>query len=205
MTYLVFSPFWHLPPGIIRNDILPRLRNDPGYAATRNIKIFQGWGADAKEIDPSGVDWSDASAISGFRYRQEPGPENALGDVKFMFPNPYHVYLHDTQARELFGRTVRDFSSGCIRIDKPLEFAEYLLAADQSWTRQRMREVINQRRERTVMLPEPIWVNILYWTAWAEPDGTINFRNDIYGRDTRLLEAMEKQLNIPVLSLHQTD
>ncbi len=197
MTYLVLSPFWNLPPGIVRNDIIPRIRNDAGYAAAQNIRIFEGWGANATEVQAENINWADTEAIGRYRFRQDPGPQNALGDVKFMFPNPYHVYLHDTPARELFGRTVRDFSSGCIRIDKPFELAEHLLAGDASWTPEQIRRVIQQRRERTVMLPEPYWVHILYWTAWAEPDGTIHFRNDIYGRDVRLLEAIEKQMQTP--------
>ncbi|MCH8558613.1 MAG: L,D-transpeptidase family protein [Balneolia bacterium] len=205
MTYLVLSPYWHLPPGIVRNDIIPRLRQNPNHTREQNIKIFDGWGANAQEVDPESVNWSESGVAGRYRFRQEPGPANALGDVKFMFPNQFHVYLHDTPARDLFGRTQRDFSSGCIRIDKPLEFAEYLLRNDSRWNRSAINDVIRQRRERTVTLPQAVWVHILYWTAWAEPDGTIHFRNDIYQRDRRLIEAIQAEMETPLTLIEHTE
>ena len=205
MTYLVLSPYWHLPPGIIRNDIIPRLRQNPNHTREQNIRIFDGWGANAQEVDPASVNWSESGVAGRYRFRQEPGPNNALGDVKFMFPNPFHVYLHDTPARELFGRTQRDFSSGCIRIDKPLEFAEYLLRNDSRWSRTAINDAIRQGRERSVTLPQPVWVHILYWTAWSEPDGTIHFRNDIYQRDRRLIEAIQEKLETPLTHIETTE
>lgn len=201
MTYMVLSPFWHIPPGISRNDIVPRLRANPAYAAQQNIRIFEGWGADAAEVSAESVDWSAPGVANRYRFRQDPGPNNALGEAKFMFPNPFHVYLHDTPSRDLFSRTVRDFSSGCIRIDRPLDFAEYLLRDQPRWNRPAIQAAIAQRREQTVRLTEPMWVHILYWTAWADTDGTIHFRNDIYGRDTRLMDIITRQLDVSLTSL----
>lgn len=194
MTYLVLSPYWHVPPGIAVRDILPAVKKDPGYLAKQNMKVFQGWGAEAKAIDPTTIDWHKITARNfNYRFRQDPGPINALGRVKFMFPNRFNVYLHDTPSRELFTRTERAFSSGCIRVEKPIELAEYVLRGDPKWTRASIEAAIKTWREQTVRLPEPIPIHLLYWTAWANDDGSINFRRDIYGRDKRLEEALLKK------------
>lgn len=193
MTYLVFNPYWHVPPGIAVQDILPAVRKNPDYLPQKEIKVFQGWGAETKEIDPDSVNWSSVTARnSAYRFRQEPGPNNALGRVKFMFPNKFNVYLHDTPSRELFAKTERAFSSGCIRIEKPIELAEYVLGSDPEWTRESILAHIQKDRDRTVPLPEPIAVHLLYWTTWVEEDGTVQFRNDVYGRDRLLKEALEE-------------
>ena len=191
MTYLVFNPTWNVPQKLAVQDKLPEMRKDPTYFARMGIKVFQGWGADAREIDPAGVDWKalDRGRFP-YRLRQEPGPLNALGQVKFMFPNKYNVYIHDTPSRELFSQPQRDFSSGCIRTEKPLELAVYLLAEDPAWDRGRIAAAVASGREQTVTLPRPIPVHLLYWTAWAEENGEIQFRRDIYDRDGALNEAM---------------
>jgi murein L,D-transpeptidase YcbB/YkuD len=193
MTYLVFCPYWNVPPGIAASDVLPEIRKDPTYLAKKNMKVFLGWGADAREIDPASVDWSAVGAAgSGYRFRQEPGPDNSLGRVKFMFPNKFNVYLHDTPARDLFEKTERAFSSGCIRIEKPLELADYVLRGDPKWTPDRILAAIDRWKEQTVPLPEPINVHMLYWTAWADAKGTVQFRKDIYDRDSRLDQALRE-------------
>jgi L,D-transpeptidase YcbB len=191
MTYLVFSPFWNIPPGISANDILPQVKRNIGYLAENNIRVLEGWGANAGDIDPATVDWSVITARNNpYRFRQDPGPNNALGRVKFMFPNKFNVYLHDTPARELFTRVQRDFSSGCIRVEKPVELAEYLLTDRNEWNRRAIVQAMNGSVERTVSLKRPIPVHLLYWTAWADDTGTIHFRRDIYNRDQRLYEAL---------------
>jgi murein L,D-transpeptidase YcbB/YkuD len=212
MTYLVLSPYWHTPPGIAVKDKLPLIRKNPDYLVEQNIKVFQGWGAETKEIDPKTVDWSKVTAKNfNYRLRQEPGPLNALGGVKFMFPNKFDVYLHDTPSRELFAKTVRTFSSGCIRIEKAIELAEYVLRGDPKWTRETILAAIGKRVEQNVRLPEPIPVHLLYWTAWTDEDGSIEFRNDIYGRDKTLDEALREKPPISmkteqeVLKLHTLD
>ena len=121
--------------------------------------------------------------------RQDPGPRNALGKIKFMFPNPYNVYLHDTPSRSLFQHSERAFSSGCIRVAEPIELAEYLLQHDKRWTRKAIISATQGSGQRTVNLPEKIPVYLLYWTAWVDEDGTVQFREDIYQRDQRLARA----------------
>jgi len=191
MTYLVFCPYWHVPHNIAVRDLLPLIRRDPGYFEKQNMRVFQGWGAEFEALDPAGIDWSAMSARNfPVRLRQDPGPGNALGRVKFMFPNRFNVYLHDTSSRELFDKTERAFSSGCIRIEKPLELAEHVLRGDPRWTRAHIENILEKWKELTVRLPEPLPVHLLYWTAWANRDGSINFRRDIYGRDKRLEAAL---------------
>lgn len=195
MTYLVFSPFWHIPQGIASKDIIPEARKDIGYLQTKNIRILSGWGAEEIEIDPATIDWNHITARNfPYRLRQDPGVYNSLGRVKFMFPNKFNVYIHDTPDRELFGKPVRDFSSGCIRIDKPLELAMYLLGNHQEWTRDAIVASMNRKSERTLTLPRPIPVHILYWTAWATEYGTIHFRRDIYNRDTKVYEVLTSSI-----------
>jgi murein L,D-transpeptidase YcbB/YkuD len=191
MTYLVFSPYWHVPPNIAALDKLPLVRENPSYLQAQHMVVLDR--ATNEELDPSQVDWS---SITGrefnerFRLRQEPGPWNALGGVKFMFPNRHNVYLHDTPSRELFDRESRGFSSGCIRVDDPLALAEYLLADSTLWPRDTIRRAASLGEERTVRLASPIPVHLLYWTSWADADGTVHFRDDIYGRDGIVSRAL---------------
>ncbi|MEJ2206100.1 MAG: L,D-transpeptidase family protein, partial [Gemmatimonadota bacterium] len=184
MTYLVFSPYWHVPPSIAAIDKLPVVREDPGYLRAQHMVVLDR--ATNEEVDPARVDWA---SITGrelnlrYRLRQDPGPWNALGGVKFMFPNRHNVYLHDTPSRELFNRTARSFSSGCIRVEDPLALAEYVLGDPVRWSRDAIREAAARTGEQTVRLDRPIPVHLLYWTAWAAQDGTVHFRDDLYGRD----------------------
>ena len=192
MRYLVLAPYWHVPPRIAAVDKLPEIQKDPGYLARQRFSLLDA-GTNAP-VDPSTVDWAATSGPSfnaHYRLRQDPGPLNALGNVKFMFPNRHNVYLHDTPQRELFARTRRDFSSGCIRVENPLELARYLLSADPSWTPERIQRVVNGGVEQTVLLPEPVPVHLLYLTAFVEEDGRVHFRSDLYGRDVTVLGALE--------------
>jgi L,D-transpeptidase YcbB len=190
MRYIVLSPYWNVPRNIAVQDKLPLIRRDPGYLAKQNIKVFDGWGADATEVDPTTVDWGRVTPAN-FHYhlRQDPGPQNALGAVKFMFPNKYNVYLHDTPTRDLFARADRNFSSGCIRLERPIDLAVYLLG-DEGWTREQILAAVRARAERTVPLRQPIPVHLLFWTAWADEQGQMEFRRDPYGRDQRLQAAL---------------
>ena len=191
MTYLVLSPYWHVPPTIAAVDKLPAIKKDPGVIARERMTLLEQ-GTD-RPVDPATVDWA---AMTGpefnrrYRLRQEPGPNNALGDVKFMFPNKHNVYLHDTPTRDLFERSARDFSSGCIRIERPLELAAYLLRDRPGWNRQRIDQVVQARVEQTVRLERSVPVHLLYWTAWIGDDETPNFREDIYGRDDLVWNAL---------------
>ena len=191
MTHLVFAPFWHVPPTIAPQDKLPLIKGDPGYLAAQHMTLFST--ATNRPADPGSVDWS---AITGLRFnreyrlRQDPGLWNAIGDVKFMFPNQYNVYLHDTPARELFERAVRDFSSGCMRIDQPLRLGAWLLRDRPEWTPERMREVIACGRETTVVLSEPVAVHVFYLTVFVDPDSGVSFVVDLYGRDARVQRGL---------------
>jgi len=189
LKYVVFNPTWTIPPGILRRETLPRLLKDPiPYLRQRNMSIVTYSG---KVVDPATVDW-DAARKGHFPYmvRQEPGPDNALGRVKFLFPNPYMVYLHDTPSKARFGRTERAFSHGCIRTQHPLELARLLLE-DQGWNRQRIDNVLATKKTAQISIKPPIPVMLLYWTVEVMPDGTIDFRKDLYGRDRKIIEGLD--------------
>jgi len=190
MNHLVFAPTWTIPPTILWNDVIPAVKKNSAYLSQKNMEILT---RDGKSVNPSTIDWKNVSR-SNFPYmvRQAPGKDNALGNVKFMFPNQHSVYIHDTPTRNLFVQTDRSFSSGCIRISRPMEFASYLLQDKPEWALEQMNSVIAQRKERTVFLSKPIPVHLLYMTAWAEEDGTVHFRRDIYNRDGPLLKALKQ-------------
>lgn len=183
MTYIVFSPYWNIPPGILRDETLPRVARDPGFLERNNIEVV---GTRGEAIDPHSVDWSDAVAAEGVRFRQRPGADNALGLVKFIFPNNFNVYLHDTPTEKLFFKEKRAFSHGCIRIEQPLELARYVLRDQPEWTDAKIRQAMHARQERHIRLKTTIPVHIGYWTAWVEPDGkTVTYTDDPYGIDAR--------------------
>jgi murein L,D-transpeptidase YcbB/YkuD len=191
MTYLELNPAWNLPSSIANEEVLPKLASNPGYLASQDMEVVRGWGDGEEVVDASSVDWSQLG--KEYRLRQRPGAANPLGKVKFMFPNEFDVYLHDTPADHLFSRTERDFSHGCIRLEKPIELAEYLLRDDPKWTPEAIRAAIDSGAHDTIKLPRPIAVHLLYWTAWVEKDGTVQFRKDVYGHDARLEEALAEE------------
>ncbi len=191
MTYLEFNPTWTVPPTIVKHDILPKVRKDPGYLTSQNIRVFAGWRDDSPEMSPTAIDWSVVDAKRNpFRLRQDPGPGNALGRVKFMLPNRFNVYLHDTPSRELFNKTVRSFSSGCVRLENPLGMAEYLTADLPGWDRKQIEKVIASGKTTVVRLTRPVPVHLTYSTAWFGEGGTIHFRDDVYARDDLLYQAL---------------
>ncbi|MEQ6119849.1 L,D-transpeptidase family protein [Reichenbachiella sp. MALMAid0571] len=192
MTYFVLNPYWTVPPTILFNDILPELQKNSGYLATKNIRLFQGQGSSSTEVDPLTVNWSNLSK-NNFPYtlRQDPGATNALGIVKFMFPNKYNIYIHDTPSKELFNRQDRAFSSGCIRLNKPMEFANYLIQNEPGWNTERMTTALNTGKEQTIILTKPLNVHILYLTTWWQ-DGMVHFRKDLYNRDQAVLSALNE-------------
>jgi L,D-transpeptidase YcbB len=190
MTYLVLNPTWTIPPGILEEDKLPLIRRDPGYLARNNIRVL---GSNGRVVDPSTIDFNRLTGQTGYRFRMDPGPENPLGRVKFMFPNEHHVYLHDTPDHEDFDRTWGAVSSGCIRVERSMDLAELLLADQPGWTRQRIeRAAATGPTEQHMPLRRPLPIHILYWTAWVEPDGTVQFRSDVYDRDDALDEALRR-------------
>ena len=187
MTYLVANPYWNIPTSIAVRDILPELRKDISYLAQRGIRVFANWASDAPELDPAGIDWYAYGANRfPFKLRQDPGPHNALGRIKFMFPNRFAVYLHDTPNRSLFKRVQRDFSSGCIRVEAPDLLADFVLKEDNRWTPGQLNEIVESGKTRIVRLSHPVRVHLLYMTAWVDNTGALHFRSDIYDRDQDL-------------------
>ena len=195
ITYVVFNPTWTIPPGILVKDKLPELKRNPGALKRMNIRVLDGSG---REVNPYSVNWNNygASRLPPYQFVQDPGPNNALGLVKIMFPNPYLVYLHDSPSKSLYEQEQRTFSSGCIRVQKPFELAELVLN-DPQWNRQSIDALIATKETRTVNLKKPVPVLILYWTAQPRPDGQVIFRNDIYGRDAKTLAALNSDFRLP--------
>lgn len=184
VSVVVVNPSWEVPYTIARKDILAHIRKEPDYLQQHNFRVFRGWSKDSEELDPAEIDWSNLSAKKfPFRLRQEPGAANALGTLKFLFPNEHDVYLHDTPARELFRRESRTFSSGCIRIARPLDLAVHLLRGTPLGEAEALNAAIAGGKTMQVRTPSPIAVHVVYMTAWVDTDGVLQFRPDIYSRD----------------------
>jgi len=180
---LVLNPEWNVPLSIATEDMLPRIKKDPGYLARQGLRVLQDWKT-GEELDPAAIDWAGLSP-EDFPYwlRQDPGPQNALGRVKFLFPNPHYLFLHDTPAREQFDKNERLFSSGCIRLARPLGLAVYLLQGTPLGSMEALAAAIEEGETVTVDIPSPMAIYIVYLTAWVDPGGTVQFRNDVYNRD----------------------
>ena len=201
IAYLVFNPTWTVPPGIIAADILPAARKDPAVITRKGLRVLDAAG---HEIDPATVDWSQfRSGNIPYTLRQDPGPTNALGRVKFMFPNPYQVYLHDTPSQTLFDRPDRAFSSGCVRVEHALDLAERVLADPARWNRDEIGRVIAAGQLQNVTLATKIPVLLAYWTAWVDPQGIVNFRRDVYGQDARWAAALDAPFKLRTRPLWQ--
>ena len=188
LSYLDLNPTWTVPPTILEEDVLPEVRTDLAYLETKNMRVLD---YDGNEIDPWIIDWN---AYTGKNFpwliRQTPGPRNALGRIKFMFPNRHSVYLHDTPNKRLFKKSERAFSSGCVRIEKPWELAELLLEANNGWDGARLRQTIDSRRTKTVNLRQPVPIYLTYWTVDVSEPGVVGFRRDIYKRDVPIISAL---------------
>ncbi|ATL46811.1 murein L,D-transpeptidase [Chitinophaga caeni] len=188
MKYVVFAPYWNVPPGILSREILPAVKRNPSYLARHNMEVV---GASGKVIPTSSISWSKYTGRN-FPYiiRQKPGRSNSLGKVKFLFPNEYNIYLHDTPSKHLFQETKRSFSHGCIRVSEPRRLAEYLLRHDSTWTDKKIDEAMNAKKEKYVVLKDKVPVFIGYFTAWVNHNGVLNFRNDVYGHDAQLAKQL---------------
>lgn len=199
ITYLVLNPWWSLPPSIIVNEILPAMAQDDHYLEQHEIHVFDGPGPDASELDAHTIHWKeltpedfDASDPKSRKIflRQEPGTENPLGRIKFMCPNQFDIYLHDTPAGHLFSAKERDFSHGCIRLEKPFDLAEYLLHGQVQSDHKELLAALATSRDSTIRLPKPIPVHLVYWTAWVDEQGEAQFRDDVYAIDLALDMAL---------------
>jgi len=186
ISRMEFNPYWNVPAGIYAKDFLPKLRKDPGFINHyQNIKVYRA-SEPANEVDPTTIDWFSPEAKQmRLRLRQDPGPENALGPAKFLFPNSYDVYLHGTNKPSLFANADRFLSSGCVRLPDPLGFAELLLKSDPNWSRAKIDAAVEARTNRGVPLATPLPVHLVYDTAWVDEAGTVQFRADVYGRDRK--------------------
>jgi murein L,D-transpeptidase YcbB/YkuD len=193
MNHLIFAPYWNVPPTILREDKLPKIKADPGYVQRQHFEIVRGTEENPTFLDPWNIPWRKVTAATfPGHLRQTPGPWNALGRVKFMFPNAFDVYLHDTPDKHLFVRDARTFSSGCIRIQKPLDLAQYLLE-EQGWDRDRILAAMARSKPLRVELVRSLPVHVLYWTAWVDAEGILQFRDDIYLRDLDLDRALNRR------------
>ena len=178
MSHVVLNPDWRVPPSIAAQELLPILRSNPGYLTQQNMRVSYG----PHDVDPRNIDWGKVSTKKfPYRLRQEPGPKNPLGNIKFMFPNRFQVYLHDTPSRTLFAKPERAFSHGCVRVEKPTDLAAYVLRGTLS--RERLVASIAQRTRRTVVLAEPVPIYFVYRTVWVKDDGIVQAQPDIYGYD----------------------
>jgi murein L,D-transpeptidase YcbB/YkuD len=187
IDHVVFNPTWTVPPGILAKDVIPAARKDPGYLGRKGLDLIDKNG---QKVDPARVDW--ASKSFPYTVRQEPGPDNALGRVKVMFPNPYHVYLHDTPSKALFEKEARAFSSGCMRVERPLELVELLLADPKAWNAPAIEAAVATGKTQTVRLKQPVPVLIMYWTIDPTVEKRTVFKRDPYGRDPQLAHALDE-------------
>ena len=189
IEYLVVNPTWTVPYSIASKEILPKIKRDPNYFANRDFDLKNQNG---KLVEPSSINWATVTERNFPVWLvQRPGPNNALGRVKIMFPNKHSVYLHDTPSKALFGKAERAFSHGCIRVENPFELAEQLLGGD-GWNQEKFQQVLDAGETKTVSLSTPMPVLLLYWTAMATPDGVVHFFNDVYSRDVHIAEALDQ-------------
>jgi murein L,D-transpeptidase YcbB/YkuD len=194
ITYITLNPTWTVPPTILKNDILPKLRRNPGYLAANRIRVLDSQG---RELSPGSVNWASPRGVV---LRQDAGPGNSLGRLAIRFPNDYSVYMHDTPHQELFANEQRLFSSGCIRVERPRELAELLLDDPVAWNRAAIDRAIDTLKTQTVMLRRPVTLLLAYWTVDLHDGGRASFRPDVYRRDGNLLAALDRPRRSPWLA-----
>jgi murein L,D-transpeptidase YcbB/YkuD len=188
MTYIVFAPYWNVPTDIAQKETLPAVLRDPGFLARMNMAVVDTSGA---EVDPGSI---DLDSPDKYRFRQRPGTSNALGLVKFMFPNQFNVYLHDTPADSLFERASRSLSHGCVRLEQPEKLAAYVLRDQSEWTPEKIASAMHANEERIVKLKRRIPVYLGYWTSRVGADGVVHFRKDVYGVEGRLSARLTERM-----------
>lgn len=196
ISHLILNPFWNIPGKIAEREMLPELAKDPAYLAKKQIQVVRR-GEDHRPVDPRKVNWRNPAWRQQYRLRQQPGPGNAMGQLKFVLRNPFGVYLHDTPKHQLFAQRKRAGSHGCIRVERPDDLAAYLLAGS-AWSDEAISAALATGANRRIDLPEQIPVHLVYFTAWVGDDGTVEFRDDVYGEDA----ALDTALRTEVGSLH---
>ncbi len=201
IAYLVLNPWWDVPVSIVKDEMIPEMQKDENYLTKNHLQVYNRTGDKTK---PSVVNWKNlADSLSHYRLRQMPGPWNALGQIKFIFPNEYNVYLHDTPGKTLFSSKTRTFSHGCIRVEKPFELLGYLLANDTSWNEENISRPLSSGVEKIIVLKNPIAISIGYWTAALDEYNKIHINPDIYGYDQeheRLMDETETSIKSDILT-----
>ncbi len=185
ISQIILNPYWNIPKSIANNEILPKLKRNRNYLSRNNMEVVSG----GKVINPNKINWRKYSKIP-YEIRQKPGNDNSLGKMKFMFPNSYSIYLHDTPAKELFDNNKRDFSHGCIRVENPQNLAMHLLKNDKNWSKEKVDNVLKTNSNTEIIINPKIPVYITYFTAWVDINGNLNFRNDIYNLDDDLAKEI---------------
>lgn len=193
ISSVVLNPTWTMPPRLAKEDYLPKLLKNPGYLAEHGFTVYSGWGAGAQTVDVRKINWKNVgSGIGGLKLRQEPGPQNALGRIKFNIDNDFDVYLHDTPSRDKFARSMRALSSGCVRLGEPMALADFVFADVPEWGEPQRQATLDSLKTRFITLKQPIPVYILYQTVWVDDDGAAQFRPDVYERDGELNAAVAR-------------
>jgi murein L,D-transpeptidase YcbB/YkuD len=186
ISQIVLNPYWGVPTSIVRNEILPKLKRNPGYLARNNMEVLSG----NTVIDANNINWNNYSGNVPYNFRQKPGTNNSLGKIKFLFPNNFSIYLHDTPSKSLFSESSRAFSHGCIRVSEPRRLALYLLRKELDWNETKVDKILKTNQETIIKLSPTVPVYIAYFTAWVDNTGALNFRKDIYHLDEKLAEEI---------------
>jgi len=182
ISRIMLNPYWNIPNSIIRNEIIPNIKKNSNYLENNNMEVLSG----DEVINPSTINWDKYKGDVPFMIRQKPGSENALGKMKFLFPNNYDIYLHDTPSKGLFSASKRAFSHGCIRVENPNKLLMYLLRKDKNWNQERVDTILKTDKEFGIQIKPTVPVYIVYFTSWVDNKGQLNFRNDIYNLDQQL-------------------
>lgn len=194
VEYIVLNPYWNIPKSIIQKEMIPKLLRNPNAMAKQNIEIYNGWSKDAEKVNPASVDWSQYrySKHMPYRFAQTPGTHNALGKVKFLFPNKFSVYMHDTPTKHLFKKNKRAFSHGCIRLQQPRELLRTFSTFNTQIDFEKAQETLEGKKKKYFNLTEKVPVDVIYLTAWVDYDGKLQFRKDVYGYDEMQLKSFRK-------------
>jgi murein L,D-transpeptidase YcbB/YkuD len=182
ISQLILNPYWNVPTSIVRKEMLPKLKQNSNYLSKNNMELLSG----NTIIDPSTVNWNKYTSSIPYSIRQKPGDDNALGKMKFIFPNNFSIYLHDTPSRSIFNESKRAFSHGCIRVENPMKLAQYILRNNQKWNSDNLQSSIESKKTISIQIKPSLPVYIVYFTAWIGNSGEINFRNDLYNMDNQL-------------------
>ena len=182
ISQLILNPYWNVPTSIVRKEMLPKLKRNSNYLSKNNMELLSG----NTIIDPSTVNWNKYTSSIPYSIRQKPGDDNALGKMKFIFPNNFSIYLHDTPSRSIFNESKRAFSHGCIRVENPMKLAQYILRNNQKWNSDNLQSSIESKKTISIQIKPSLPVYIVYFTAWIGNSGEINFRNDLYNMDSQL-------------------